>query len=54
MSYMKVVKRVNSKSGHHKEKYFSFHFVTIWDDGCSLTYANYLMMNENQIISCAP
>ena len=39
MLHMKVVKRVNPKSSHHKEKillcYF-FNFVSIWDDECPL------------------
>ena len=28
MLYMRVVKRVNPKSSHHKEKIFFFYFVT--------------------------
>ena len=35
-AYMKVLKRLNPKSSHHKEKIFFFYFVSIWDDGCLL------------------
>ena len=33
MLYMKIIKRVNSKSAHNKEIYF---LLSMWDDGCSL------------------
>ena len=38
MLYMKVVKRVNPKSSHHKENFFFyfFNFMSIGNDGCSL------------------
>ena len=37
MLYMKVVKGVNPTSSHHKEEiFFSFYFVSVWDDGYSL------------------
>ena len=33
MLYMKIIKRVNSKSAHNKEIFF---LLSMWDDGCSL------------------
>lgn len=35
MLYMKV-KTVSPKNSHRKEKNIYFHFVSIWDNGCSL------------------
>ena len=32
--YLKVAKRVDPKSSHHKEKNIFFFFVAIWGDGC--------------------
>ena len=39
MLYMKVIKSLNPKRSHYKEKdfYYFFNFVTIWDDGQSLS-----------------
>ena len=34
MVYLKVVKRVDPKTSHHKEKTFFFFFVSMWDGGC--------------------
>ena len=38
MLYMKVTKRVNSKSSHHEEEFifYFFNVKSIWDDGCLL------------------
>ena len=38
MLYMKVVKKVNPTSSHHKKEnvFFFFYSVSIWDDECSL------------------
>ena len=52
---MKVVKRVNPKSSHHKEKVYFFYFfnvVSIWDDRCSLIWKcdDHCMMYVSQII----
>ena len=33
MIYLKVAKRVNPESSHHKEKMFFFFLVSIWGDG---------------------
>ena len=38
MLYMKAVERVSPKSSQHKENIFSFSFVSIWDDACSLNF----------------
>ena len=39
------IKRGNT--AHHKEKFF----LSIWDDGCSLTYYdNHFMMHLSQIV----
>ena len=49
--YVKVVKRVNPKSSHHKNNFYFFNFVSIWDDGCLLNLlCNHFMMNVRQII----
>ena len=43
-SKYKILKRVNSKSSHHKKKFFSFlllsflFIVSMWEDGCYSTY----------------
>ena len=43
MLYMRVVKRVNPKSSHHKEIFFNFfNFVSLWDDGYSLNLLWYI------------
>ena len=39
MLYMNIIKRVNPKNSHHKEKYFFpiyKKFVSIWNDGYAL------------------
>ena len=54
MLYMEVVKRVNPKSSHHKEKK-NFYFVSIWDDGYSLNCGNYFMMYMwAKLLCCTP
>ena len=40
MSHMKIFMRVNPKSSHHKGEDYFFNFISVWDDGCSLTYCD--------------
>ena len=46
MLYMKVVKIVNPKSSHHKEKTFFLFQVSIWDDGFSLNSLGYYWVGQ--------
>ena len=53
MLHMKVAKRVNSKSSHHKEKrYFSIYLILYLNevDGCSLNLMWQLFHRVSKII----